>query len=398
MREERTDRMSDSKDMDALLQGFVDDGLPGCGMKITRRGKTVYEGYFGYADLKTGKPVTKKAVFRQASTSKLPLYTAAMMLYEQGKFLLTDPLYEFLPEYKESTKVVRGPGGSEEIVKTDRPILIQDILTMRCGLPYCNAPAETNDRTLHEMARAMKPLWEKGHFTNREHVKAIAQVPLAFEPGTHWLYGFASELTCALLEAVTGTDIDTALEKMLFEPLEMKDTRAHFFGDIAQRMVTLYAVDENKKCTPVKLDFEKTFLPGAENEAGWARLFSTVDDYSNLMQMLACGGTFRGERLLGRKTIDLMRTNVLTPQQLADYKNPYEAGYGYGYGVRTLMDKAAGAVNGSLGAFGWTGGYGSWCEADPSEGASFVYMHNLVPNCERYYHPRIRAVAYGMLD
>lgn len=390
--------MSGTKDMDALLQSFVAGGLPGCGMKITRRGKTVYEGYFGSSELETGKPLTRDAVFRQASTSKLPLYTAVMMLYEQGKFLLTDPLYEFLPEYKESTKVVRRPGGSVEIVKTDRPILIKDILTMRCGLPYCNAPAETNDITLREMAKAMQPLWEKGHFTNREQVKAISRVPLAFEPGTHWLYGFASELTCALLEAVTGMGAEAALEKMLFEPLEMKDTRAHFFGDIQQRMVKLYAMDENKTCTPVKLDFEKTFLPGEENEAGWARLFATVGDYSNLMQMLACGGTFRGERLLGRKTIDLMRTNVLTPEQLADYTNPYEAGYGYGYGVRTLMDRAEGNVNGSPGAFGWTGGYGAWCEADPSEGASFVYMHNLVPNGERYYHPRVRAVAYGLLD
>lgn len=391
-------RMSDANHMDALLQGFVDGGLPGCGLKITRRGETLYEGYFGKSDLATGAPVTRASVFRQASTSKLPLYTAAMMLYEQGKFLLTDPLYEFLPEYRESTKVVRLPNGTVEIVKTDRPIIIRDILTMRCGLPYCNFPVETNDVTLRAMVKAMTPLWEKGHYTNREHVKAIAGVPLAFEPGTHWLYGFGSELTCALVEAVTGKSVDDALEEMLFRPLEMHDTRSHFFGDIERRMVKLYAMDENKKLSPLKLDFERTFLPGAENEAGWARLFATVGDYSNLMQMLACGGIFRGERILGRKTIDLIRTNVLTPGQMQDYQNPYEAGYGYGYGFRTLMDRAAGDVNGSLGAFGWTGGYGSWCEADPEEQVSIVYMHNLMPNGERYYHPRVRAAAYGMIE
>lgn len=390
--------MSNAKDMDALLEGFVDDGLPGCGLKITRRGETLYEGYFGCSDLETGKPVTDKSVFRQASTSKLPLYTAAMMLYEQGKFLLTDPLYEFLPEYRESCKVICGPEGSAEIVKTDRPIIIRDILTMRCGLPYCNAPVETDDVTLREMARAMKPLWKKGHYTNREQVKAIAQVPLAFEPGTHWLYGFGSELTCALVEAVTGKSVDNALYEMIFDPLEMHDTRSHFFGDIEERLVKLYAIDEEKRCTPIRLDFEKTFLPGEENEAGWARLFSTVDDYSNLMQMLACGGKFKEKRLIGKNTINLIRTNVLTPAQMTDYKNPYEAGYGYGYGFRTLMDRAEGDVNGSLGAFGWTGGYGTWCESAPEEGVSFVYMHNLVPNCERYYHPRIRAVAYGLID
>lgn len=390
--------MATAKDMDALLQGFVDGGLPGCGLKITRRGQTVYEGYFGKSDLDTGAPVTENSVFRQASTSKLPLYTAAMILYERGKFLMTDPLYEFLPEYKESRKVVPRPNGGVDIVKTDRPILIRDILTMRCGLPYCNFPVETNDVTLREMCRAMEPLWKKSHYTNREHVKAISQVPLAFEPGSHWLYGFASELTCALVEAVTGKSVDDALEELLFAPLDMKDTRSHFFGDIEERMVKLYAMDGEKNRRPIRLDFEKTFLPGPENEAGWARLFATVGDYSNLMSMLACGGVFRGQRIMGRKTIDLMRTNVLTPEQRKDYVNPYEAGYGYGYGVRTLMDRAEGDVNGSLGAFGWTGGYGSWCEADPEEGVAIVYMHNLVPSLERYYHPRIRAAAYGMID
>ncbi len=390
--------MSNAKDMDALLQGFVDGGLPGCGMKIMRRGETVYEGYFGAADFAAGARVTARSVFRQASTSKLPLYTAAMMLYERGKFLMTDPLYDFLPEYRESSKVVRLPGGQVEVVKTDRPLIVRDVLTMRCGLPYCNAPSQTEDITLRAMERAMAPLWEKGHYTNREQVRAMACVPLAFEPGTHWLYGFGSELTCALVEAVTGKSVDDALEEMLFEPLEMRDTRSHFFGDIEQRMVKLYEDGTGDDRKPMQLPFERTFLPGEENEAGWARLFSTVGDYSNLMQMLACGGVYRGERIMGRKTIDLMRTNVLTDVQMRDYQNPYEAGYGYGYGVRTLLSRAEGDCSGSPGAFGWTGGYGSWCEADPADGTSFVYMHNLLPNRERYYHPRVRAVAYGMIE
>lgn len=390
--------MSTVKDLDRLLQGFVDGGLPGCGLKVTRRGETVYEGYFGYSDAQAKTPLTAKSVFRQASTSKLPLYTAALMLWEKGLFLLSDPLYEFLPEYRESRKVVRRPDGQTEIVKTDRPLIVKDILTMRCGLPYCNFPQETDDVTLKSMVKAMEPLWEKGHYTNREQVKAMAAVPLAFEPGTHWLYGFASELTCALVEAVTGKSVDQALEELLFRPLDMKDTRSHFFGDIEERMVKLYSIDGESRLSPIHLPFENTFLPGEENEAGWARLFSTVEDYSHLMTMLSSGGFYQGERVMGRKTIDLMRANVLDAEQMKDYQNPYEAGYGYGLGVRTLLDRAAGGVNGSPGAFGWTGGYGSWCEADPADGTAFVYMHNLVPNRERYYHPRVRAAVYGLIE
>ena len=117
------------------------------------------------------------------------------------------------------------------------------------------------------------------------------------------------------------------------------------------------------------------------------------------MQMLANGGVYNGERIMGRKTIDLMRTNTLTETMIReDFSNTYLAGYGYGYGVRTLLDKAAGNHNGSLGAFGWTGGSGTWAEADPSEGVSIVYMHNLQPNFEEYHHLRMRAAAYGFLE
>ena len=163
--------MSNKTDLDRLLQSFVDGGLPCCGLKITRRGETVYEGYFGCADVEAKTPLTAQSVFRQASTSKLPLYTAALMLYEKGMFLLSDPLYEYLPEYRESRRVKRLPDGGTEIVKTERPLIVKDILTMRCGLPYCNFPVETDDPTVKGMVEAMRPLWAKGHYTNREQVR-----------------------------------------------------------------------------------------------------------------------------------------------------------------------------------------------------------------------------------
>ena len=115
--------------------------------------------------------------------------------------------------------------------------------------------------------------------------------------------------------------------------------------------------------------------------------------------MLANGGVIDGVRIMGRKTIDLMRSNGLTEAQQKDFDadGVYNMGYGYGYGVRTLIDKYKGNHNGSLGAFGWTGGFGTWCETDPQEGVSIVYMHNMIPNMEAYYHLRMRAVAYGCI-
>lgn len=390
--------MSDFRAVDKLLQSFVDGGLPGCSLHIAKDGETLYEGYFGYSDVEKKIPVTDESLFRQASMSKLPLYTTLMILYEQGKFLLSDPIYDFFPEWRHSTKFFTYPNGDVRIVPTGRPVTVRDVLTMRCGLPYCNFPGETDSGTLRYMQKKMQPLWDQGHFTLREQIAAMADVPQAFEPGRRWLYGFSSELAAGIIEAVCGKSVDDAFEELLFGPLGMTQTRSHYFGDAKERMVRLYQKTQEGALTPMNSPLDDKHLPGKEHECGWARLFSTGADFTKLMQMLACGGVYRGTRIMGRKTIDLMRTNTLTENPSGVFGDLYNAGYGYGFGVRTLVDKQKGNHNGSIGAFGWTGGFGTWCESDPSEGISIVYMHNMMPNEEVYYHLRVRAAAYGALN
>lgn len=386
--------MSTNQNLDRLLQSFVDGGLPGCSLHVTQHGETIYEGYFGYANREAGAPVTEQSLFRLASMSKIPLYVTMMMLYEKGKFLLTDPISNFLPEWASSKKYVWRPNGTVDTVPTQRPINISDVLSMKCGLPYCNFFGPTNNRTLAAMQEAMKPLREKGYYTNREHVAAMANVPLACEPGERFIYGFSSELACAIIEAVCGKGVDEVFQELLFDPLDMPDTRSRFFEGAQQRMVQLYGWDESRTVFPMSVPFDDKHLPGSEHEAGWARLFSSGRDFSHLMSMLACGGVYKGKQIMGRKTIDMMRANGL--KEL--FSDSYNAGYGYGYGVRTLVDRAAGNHPGSVGAFGWTGGFGSWCEADPAEELAIVYMHNLQPNREQYYHHRVRNVAYSIID
>lgn len=386
--------MATIQDIDRLLESFVERGLPGCSLKIIQRGKTLYEGYFGYADLTDGTPVTKDSLFRQASMSKIPLYTAMMMLYERGKFLLTDPVGDYLPQWKTSRKYLRHPNGYVDIVPTDAPITIRDTLSMKCGLPYCNSDAPTEDLTLRGMQECMKPLWEKGYYTLQEQLAAVSAAPLACEPGSHWIYGFSSELAAGIIEKICDKPVNDALKELLFDPLEMENTAAIFFEGAKERMVALYALDEKGKYVPGPTFFDKKHMSGPENEAGWARLFSNVEDYSHLMQMLACGGVWNGRRVMSAGTIDLMRSNGLSETQRRDFP---DKGYGYGYGFRTLLDGAQGDLNGSPGAFGWTGGFGTWCEADPRERLSIVYMHNMIPNGEEYYHPRVRTISYGLL-
>jgi CubicO group peptidase (beta-lactamase class C family) len=392
--------MADFKNLDALLQDFVNGGLPGCALQIAQAGKIIYEGYFGYADIDEKKPVTASSIFRMASMSKIPLYTVCMMLFEQGKFLLSDPLYNWFPEWKDVKKFVRVPTGGVRAVPIESAVTVRDALSMKCGLPYCNFPGETNNQTLAAMQRCMEPLWKQGHYTLREHIKAMSQAPLAFEPGTHWLYGFSSELAAGLIETVCDKSIDDVFQEMLFEPLGMDSTRSHFFGDIPEKLVTFYAKSEGGKLAKSSTALDRKFLPGKDNESGWSRLFSNVNDFTKLMSMLANGGKYHGVRIMGRKTIDMMRSNGLNEVQQKDFdedQSIYNMGYGYGYGVRTVIDRQKGNIIASNGAFGWTGGFGTWCEADPAEGVSIVYMHNMMPSMERYYHLRMRSVAYGCL-
>lgn len=385
--------MCSIKDVDNLLQSFIDRGLPGCSLHVVQKGNVLYEGYFGMADIEAGKKVDENSVFRLASMSKIPLYTVMMMLYEQGKYLMTDPVGKYLPGWETSTKYVKKEDGSYDVVKTDRPLIIKDALTMKCGLPYCNFDGPTDDIVMKGMQECMRPLWKKGYYSVAEHMAAMCKAPLACEPGTEWIYGFSSEITAGLIEAICDMPVNDVFRKMLYEPLGMTSTDAIYFGDIPERMVRLYAKDGNGNLTDGPGFFDKKHLPGIENEAGWGRVFTTGSDFSKLMQMLACGGEFDGKRYMSRKTIDLLRTNTLDGL----FGDTYNGGYGYGYGFRTLVDKNKANSNGSIGSFGWTGGFGTWCEADPQEGLSIVYMHNLMPNDEEYYHPRVRAASYGLV-
>lgn len=385
--------MSTIQDIDALLDSFVKRGLPGCSLQVMQHGKTLYEGYFGVTDKDTLEPVTANSVFRLASMSKIPLYTVMMMLFERGQFLMEDPVGDYLPEWKTSVRYEHNDDGTITTVPTKRPILIKDVMTMKCGLPYCNFDGPTDDIVMQGMQKCMRPLWDKGYYTLQEHLKAMSAAPLDCEPGTKWIYGFSSEIAAGLVEVLCDKPINDVFDELLFRPLGMKDTGAIYFGDIEKRMVKLYAKGPNDTLVPGPDFFDKKHLPGAENEAGWGRLFSTGNDLSKLMQMLACGGVYDGVRIMGRKTIDLMRSNTLGGL----FDDNYNGGYGYGYGFRTLLDKAAGNNNGSIGAFGWTGGFGTYCEADPEEGLSIVYMHNLMPNDEAYYHPRVRNASYGLV-
>lgn len=377
--------------LDRYLSENVKHGPAGCGCMVAQDGKILYENYFGYADLEQKKPVTADSIYKQFSTTKVIVCTAAMTLFEQGKFLLDDPIYTFFPEWKHTNVAEKLEDGTYRVRPAARPIQVRDCLSMAMGIGYGG-----NDLTHQTVKKVREELRERvGDYTLRQDIEAMSQVPVAFDPGTRWMYGFGHELVAGIIEAVSGKTVGEYLKEALFDPLGMDSTAYRHFADTKERMVTVYNLNEDGTRTP-NLSFESMHNPDAKYEGGGAGLFSTVSDYTKLMQMLACGGKYKGVSVLGRKTIDLMRRNQLTPQQLADYTGPYVAGYGYGLGVRTMMNPLG--SNSSVGEFGWTGMLGTYAEADPEEKLSIVYMHNSLPNREKEIHHRVRNIIYGAID
>lgn len=384
--------------LERLMDDFAGNTVPGCGCCIMEGDRVLYEKYAGYANLERGEKVNRESIFRQASTTKLFTYAIMGMLYEEGRFLFTDPIYEYLPEWRNTTKWVTTANGGVEILPVKKPITIGDAATMRCGLPYCMVPdVNAANPTVRGMSKQMEELNALPSHTIRDEVRAMSKVPIMFEPGSHWLYGFGSEILGAVLEEITGKKVRELFRERVIEPLGLEHTHTYHDAKIHKKMVTLYGKDGEGKFFLPQADFDAATDPEKTVPGARCSLLSTPGDFAIFMQMLANGGTYKGKRLMSQETVNMLHTNCLNEVQLADFTCDYLAGYGYGYGFRTLIDKGAGSHNGPLGAFGWTGGFGTWAEADPTGRVSLVYMHNMAPNEELYHHIRFRNVAYACL-
>lgn len=392
--------MSKFEHLDALLSSFVQSGQSGpagCACMVMQDGNLLYEGYHGYADLEKQTPITPDTVYRLYSMTKVIVCTAALMLYERGKFLLHEPISEYIPEFQHARVFHLDKNGEYVARPASRPVRIQDALTMSIGLPN---PEKHETPTGIAVNRVFDSLMKQhqGKFDLQTAIRTlITEVPMAFEPGDHWMYGLGHDIVAALIEVISGKSIGQFLQEEIFDPLEMNSTGYRYRDDIAQRMATCYQIGPEGR-VPVPGPFDMFHAPDANYEGGGFGLYSTVGDYMKFTQMLANGGKYRGVRLIGRKTIDLMRTNYLDETKLGEFRStPYYHGYGYGLGVRTLIDPAGANSNSSLGEFGWSGLAGTWTSIDPSEKLSIVYMHQTFPHMQIYHHLRVRAAVYGAL-
>lgn len=375
--------------MDSLTEWII----PGNSVVIYKDGKKVFEYSSGYSDLEKKIKKTGKEQLYIYSCSKVATVTAALQLYEQGKFLLSDPLYEYLPEFK---KMYVKDG--DRIKAAENPITIRDLFTMTAGLSYAtNTPAFEKARKLTD-----------GKMDTRTVIKCIAEEPLLFEPGARWNYSLCHDVLAVLVEVVSGMRFSEYMKKHIFEPLDMNNSYYHAPNDVIISPQYIYEIQDTKNIVElqqkehtsgvVKRAYGNELVFGENYDSGGAGIITTVDDYAKFAAALANSGTgLNNNRILSSATVKLMKTNQLNEAQRKTMNWRRLRGYGYGLGVRTLIDKAESGSNSSIGEIGWGGAAGATIIADTEEKVALFYAHHMLNPQEEYYQPRLRNVLYSCL-
>ncbi len=375
--------------MDSLTEWII----PGNSVVIYKDGKKVFEYSSGYSDLEKKIKKTGEEQLYIYSCSKVATVTAALQLYEQGKFLLSDPLYEYLPEFK---KMYVKDG--DRIKAAENPITIRDLFTMTAGLSYAtNTPAFEKARKLTD-----------GKMDTRTVIKCLAEEPLLFEPGARWNYSLCHDVLAVLAEVVSGMRFSEYMKKYIFEPLDMNNSYYHTPNDVIISPQYIYEIQDTKNIVElqqkehtigvVKRAYGNELVFGENYDSGGAGIITTVDDYAKFAAALANSGTgLNNNRILSSATVKLMKTNQLNEAQRKTMNWRRLRGYGYGLGVRTLIDKAESGSNSSIGEIGWGGAAGATIIADTEEKVALFYAHHMLNPQEEYYQPRLRNVLYSCL-
>ena len=361
----------------------AEKGVPGCDLIIKQNHETLLRYSSGVSDYAGQNAVSEQDIYQMYSCTKVMTCTAAMQLVERGIIGLDDPVEKYLPEFADCFLLAGG-----QKLRPEKTMTLRHLFTMSAGFDY---------------DRATKPILETiaadPHATTLDIVKALARSPLQFEPGTQFLYSMCHDVLAAVVEVASGLRFSDFLAENIWKPLGMTDTNFEITDSVMERMSAQYICYEKGKIRPYKnyRDFNLT----DRYESGGAGLYSTVNDYSLFADALACGGVgATGNRILKPETIDLMRT-----EQLRNYAmNPSFGcaagpGYGYGLGVRTLVDKSGG-VRSSLGEFGWDGAAGSYVMIDPAYNLSIFFAMHVIswPSLIGCGHAPIRDLTYEVLD
>jgi CubicO group peptidase (beta-lactamase class C family) len=361
------------------LQGVIDSGdLSGAVTLIWRGGQELQFLALGQRDIEAGLPMTRDTIFRIASMTKPVTSVAALMLMEEGKLRLDDPITKWMPEFADMQVLKSATGPVEDTYPAPRDITVEDLFTHRAGLAYgftsIGPIAYAHQKALGDvLSQDMGP---------DEWLKALGGLPLTYPPGERFHYSHATDVLGFLVGRIEGKPFRDVVFERIFTPLGMADTDFYFPPEKRGRAAKVYRLKDDFSALE-EVPFAKHDTP-PKFCGGGGGLVSTLDDYLKFARMLLGGGEVDGVRLLKPETVELMRTNRLTDAQreIPFMGIPFWMGQGFGLGLSTITDpeKQAWMGAGNQGAFGWPGAFGTWWQADPQSGMILIYMiQNSIP-------------------
>ncbi|MFL2784353.1 MAG: serine hydrolase domain-containing protein [Dehalococcoidia bacterium] len=385
---------------DHITKNYLEnERLTGALTVVYRKGRLAHYSTLGLSDREQNKPVLWDTIYRIYSMTKPITSTALMMLYERGLFQLDDPVEEFIPEFKGIEVYVSGDSEGFITEKPKRAMTIGDLLSHQSGLTY-----GFMHRTEVDAAYRKIGLDRNNQKNLKEFIIALSNLPLEFSPGDRWNYSVATDVCGYLIEVLSGKKLDKFFKENIFEPLAMEDTGFHIAENKFHRVAAnyLYHLDGPPKLIEEKSDAYVNLNPSFLSGGGG--LFSTAEDYLTFCRMILNKGYLRGERLLSRKTVELMSSNHLrASQSLADiaYGRWSEStfnGVGFGLGFSVLIDPARAQISGTQGELAWGGMASTAFWIDPVEELITIFMTQLVPSSTYNIRRELRTLVYSAIE
>ena len=370
----------------AMFQREIDAGrFSGVVWLIARDGSVASHGAIGSSDLSKGTPMTEDTLFRIYSMTKLLTSVTVLTLIEEGRINLDDPVERFLPELADRKVFVGGSAEAPQLEPARGSITIRQLLTHTSGFTYDVFASGV-----------LREIWSKPDLwrsrTLKDFVSKIATLPLAHQPGTQFTYSFGMDVLGAIIEVVTGQDLETAMRQRIMAPLGMTRTT---FAPSAAEQANLPVIYHRTPNGTLEKDEVWTQRGTLEFPSGGGGLYSTLHDYARFGQMLLDGGEFEGVRILGRKTVEMMTSNQIGFLGAPGGWTPTE--FGFGVRVRPENSEREKAL-GSPGTFGWDGAATTWVSIDPKERVLLLmFMQHSTYNEDRIFE-RFQNTAYGAIE
>ena len=363
-----------------LADQYITPGKLPCAMlQVARDGQLVHQSVLGHASLESGTPLVEDSIVRIYSMTKPVTSVAFMMLVEAGLVALDDPVHKFIPAWRDLGVYVSGQPGSFQTRPPGTPMRMIDLLRHTSGLTYGFQMRTSVDAAYR--SGKVEPFDQPEGLD--EFIDKLSRLPLEFAPGSAWNYSVATDVLGYLVGKISGIPFDEFLRQRIFEPLGMVDTAFHVGEDKAARLAQCYVRSSSGVLVPAP---GRTFREPPAAPSGGGGLVSTASDYMRFCEMLRCGGALGEVRLLGPKTLKLMRSNHLPGGgELADmavsmFSEATYAGVGFGLGFAMTTDVAKTGLAGSVGEYWWGGMASTAFWIDPVENVSVVFLTQLIPS------------------